>query len=374
MLCLLCACSRNEGEEESGETTLSIYVYSPDNPLLTRGSTDWVNPASGKFSIKSLQIWVFEHETGNLVGYFTPSSTDDLNLQKSATYQMTVTPQFVHNKPNVDVYVLANIKNETCGCEFDEHASRADLEGAMLRYVDADHDYYGLSGTKVTSVPESGLPVSGKLIDQPVNGTSPVLHVGEENTLATVTLVRAVSKVRFVFSQQANEDAVLRVKGVSLKGDELLPKQEYLFLDEPYTGYESCIKTEAGYESGEYPLVGDIGVVASNEDPMLYVYNTQSAQEYEDLIVGGLANAKLTQGGLFYLRETDKRLQGEIRYTINDGTERTASFYMHEEGDFTRNHTWTVYAFYGTTTLEVLVVKLKDWYVAETVPHVVYNW
>lgn len=382
MLCLLlCACSSGEEGEVAAPTTLSIYVYAPDNPMLTRGDVDWVKDVLNEGRINTLQIWVFEHENGDLVGYFVPASTTDLNNSKQAVYQMTVTPQFAHDKPNVDVYVLANVTGATCGCSFDESTTRAELEKAKLKYVDNGHDYFGLLGTMVTEVPSAGLPITGVLRDQPVTGESPVLRVGD-GALATVRMVRAVSKVRFVFSQQNNEEAVLRIKGVSLTGDEVLPKQEYLFLDQAYTGREYRIDENAGYETGGeegIPVVGDLGVVATNADPLYYVYTNQSAQEYENLILWGITqssvrDAELTPAGRYYLRETDKKLTGKIRYTINNGEERTASFSMHEAGDFSRNHTWIVYAFYGTTTLEVLVVKVRSWVVSETVTHEVYNW
>ena len=380
VLCLLlCACSRNEEEAGVSDTTLSIYVYTPESPMLTRGNTEFVNPSTGRFSIYSLQIWVFEHASGNLVGYFTPASTDELNREKSAIYQMTVTPQFVHNKPNVDVYVLANIKEATCGYEFDERTSRETLDEAVLRYVNDEHDYFGLMGHKYTVVPEGiGLPVSGVLRNQKVTGESPTLRVGD-GSLATVQLVRAVSKLRFIFSQQKNEDAVLRIHQVTLEGEELLPKQEYLFLEDGYnTQREYHINTSAGYEEGPVIMADeeDIGEIAANTHPNMYVHTTQSPQDYELMISRGLSTnpAELTQVGPFYLRETDKKLTGKIQYSINNGEIRTATFSMHDAGDFSRNHTWTVYAFYGTSTLEVLVVRIKEWTIVQELDHELYNW
>lgn len=380
MLCLLlCACSsRDEAGEGDVPATLNIYVYSPENPMLTRGSTDFVDPVAAEGGIYSLQIWVFETENGHLVGYFTPASVNELNASKSAVYQMTVTPQFAHDKPNVDVYVLANITEATCGCSFDEHTSRETLEQAVLRYVDDGHDYFGLTGQKVTAVPSTGLPVSGMLKNQPVTGDSPVLRVGD-GALATVQLVRAVSKVRFIFSQMKNEEAVLSINSVSLKGDKLLSKREYLFLEGSYSGTESHIDSDAGYQAGAFTMATDIGVVASCVDPMYYAYTNQEAQEYENLIASGLiisdgGTSELTQVGPFYLRETDQKLTGEIKYSINNGEERTATFSMLDAGDFSRNHTWIVYAFYGTTRLEVIVVRVKEWEVVEDVNRELYNW
>lgn len=375
MLMLLMACSSDgseTGELDNRATTLSIYVYAPNHMLQTRGNTDWVKAQDGDSIIHTLQIWVFEHEgNGNLVGYFTPSTTDDLNTAGSAIYQMAVTPQFAKNKPNVDVYVLANVGESNCACKYDANSTRTQLEAAVLKH-EGSKDPFGLT-TLVEAVPADGLPMTGALRNQKVTGESPVLRVGE-GSLATVRLVRAVSKVRFIFSQMKDGEGVMRVKRVTLNGS-VLPKEEYLFLSEEYTGSEFHINTAGGYETETVNLVGEIDDVATTTDPQSYVYTAgMGAKAYEELIAEGLTEKKLTLGGLFYLRESDKKLTGQICYTINNGEEKTATFEMHDAGDFSRNHTWTVYASYGSTTLDILVVRLKEWVTVDPLNHTVYNW
>ena len=375
---LVSACSSESSDTEEQPTMLQIYVYAPDHMLPTRTNTDWVDGLSDESRINTLQIWVFETGTNTLVGYFTPSSTDDLNAAGTAVYQMAVTPQFVQNRPNVDVYVLANVTMANCKCAFDDKATRAQLEDAMLMH-EGENDPFGLT-TKVADVPADGLPMTGALRNQVVTGESPVLRIGD-GSLATVQLVRTVSKVRFLFSQMENGEGVMKIKSVSLTGD-ILPKQEYLFLKEPdtegkepYTGIEYHINAAGGYDAGPEQMVGAIDYVASNPDPLYYTYSTDmGAQAYEGRIAEGLNKTELTPGGLFYLRESDKQLAGEIRYTVNDGDVKTTTFYMHDAGDFSRNHTWVVYAFYGSTTLDIFVVRIKDWVTAQTVDHTVYNW
>jgi hypothetical protein len=383
LLMLLMSCS-SEGsgtdELDNQPTMLQIYVYAPDHMLPTRANTDWVKSATEESKVKTLQIWVFEHDNGNLVGYFTPPTTDDLNTAGNAVYQMAVTPQFVQSKPKVDVYVLANVAMENCKCAFDENTTRAQLEDALLKHED-ENDPFGLT-TKETAVPADGLPMTGVLRDQIVTGESPVLRIGD-GSLATVQLVRTVSKVRFLFSQMENGEGEMKIKSVSLTGD-ILPKQEYLFLDEPdtedkepYTGSEYHINTAGGYDVGPVQMVGAIDKVASNTDPLYYTYSTDmGAQVYEGRIAEGLnkTDPELTLGGTFYLRESDKKLTGEIRYTVNDGDEKTTAFSIHDAGDFSRNHTWVVYAFYGSTTLDILVVRIKEWSTVDPVNHTIYNW
>lgn len=374
MLLMSCSSDGSEtGEQDNQPTMLQIYVCAPGHMLPTRGNTDYVAAQDGEGTINSLQIWVFEHGTNTLVGYFTPPTTDDLNAAGEVVYQMAVTPQFVKNKPNVDVYVLANVTEANCNCEFDENTTRTELEGAMLKHEGAN-DPFGLT-TKVTAVPADGLPMTGVLRDQVVTGESPVLRIGD-GSLAMIQLVRAVSKVRFIFSQMENNENNMKIKSVSLTGD-ILPKEEYMFLNAPYTGSEHHVK----YDAGPVQVVGAIDDVASTTDPLYYTYSTgMGAEYYETLITTGLTKEtpELTLGGLFYLRESDKKLTGEIKYTVTDAedntVERTATFSMHDAGDFSRNHTWVVYAFYGSTTLDILVVRIKEWSTVDPVNHTVYNW
>lgn len=383
---LMSACSSDSNDAEGPQPTmLQIYVYAPDHMLPTRANTDWVKSATEESKVETLQIWVFEHDNGNLVGYFTPSSTDDLNDAGTAVYQMAVTPQFVQNRPNVDVYVLANVTMANCKCAFDENTIRSELEGAMLKHEGTD-DPFGLPVGETPSVqtafPAEGLPMTGALRNQVVTGESPVLRIGD-GSLAKVQLVRTVSKVRFIFSQMKNNENEMKIKSVSLTGD-ILPKQEYLFLKEPdtegkepYTGSEYNINTDGGYDVGPVLMVGPIDDVASTTDPLNYSYSSNmGSEEYEELIARGLnkAEPELTLRGPFYLRESDKQLAGEIRYTVNDGEEKTTTFSMHDAGDFSRNHTWVVYAFYGSTTLDILVVRIKDWVTVQNLDYPVYNW
>ena len=76
---------------------------------------------------------------------------------------------------------------------------------------------------------------------------------------------------------------------------------------------------------------------------------------------------------LYYLRESDKQLQGEIKYQIGDGEEQTATFKMVDEGGFSRNHIWTVYAYQAQARLHVVVVDIAPWKTTET-NYDFYNW
>ena len=221
--------------------------------------------------------------------------------------------------------------------------------------------------TPQSEIPTDGLPMSGVLKNQPVEGMAPIVSVG-----TNVKVARAVSKVRFVFCNST--DAVeqkLTIQSITF-ADEMIPKEEYLFLNAPYTGRNFKVGSE--YETAA-PLVNTPTMVASYSSPTEYAYRGQTGEEYEALINDGIEKNRLTEVGKFYLRESDKKITGTITYTVGSSTtELSAPFTMSEAGDFSRNHTWIVYGFFaGKDNLKVFSVDVNDW-TESSGDHEVYNW
>ena len=77
-----------------------------------------------------------------------------------------------------------------------------------------------------------------------------------------------------------------------------------------------------------------------------------------------------------YLPESDKRLTGTIHFHLSKSptVQREATFMM-LNGDFRRNQTWIVYAYYtGSSKLEVTAVKVTDWEDGGETDHQIHNW
>lgn len=370
---LFSACSSSDAAEGPKEAThqqpqLAIYVYAPEqaaakrNAAQTRADVGEVNPVTDEGIIKSLQIWVYESTSGKYVGYFSTDDVVALNEGQGTTYQIPVTDAFAAAKPNVDVYVMANVTNANCGVEtgtLNKETTRAALlEGAK---INAGH--FGLE-QKTRTVPDDGLPFAGKLTTQPVVGDAPALRVGQ-NQVATVQLIRAVSKLRFVFAKTTGE-ATVNIKSIKMSAG-MIPDEEYLFKT----------PTSMTYNTAESELLKDpITDIAETADPTLYLYTDQSAQAYENLIneAANKQPKEVTVEGPIYLRESDKQLAGAITYTIGGGAEQTVPFAMQQAGDFSRNHTWIVYAYYGGSgNLQVQSIYVKDWSTKE-MNHDLYNW
>ena len=368
VLCAACS-SGDEGEEVSHkQVKLAIYVYAPEqaaakkNAAPTRANVGEVDDITTEGTIKSLQIWIYESESGNYVGYFNTEDVVALNNGQGTTYQLPVSDEFAAAKPNVNVYVMANVTTANCGVgTLDKETTRTDLlDGAKIA-----NGYFGLE-QNTRSIPPAGLPFAGKLTAQPVVGDAPTLRVGTLSAVSTVQLTRAVSKMRFVFAKTTGQP-VVNITSIKMNAA-MIPYEEYLFKT----------PVSMSYNTEEKELLSKaISDIAETADPTQYLYLGQEAQEYEDLI-NAAANkqpkAEVTVEGPVYLRESDKKLAGTITYTIDGGAEQTVDFTMQQAGDFSRNHTWIVYAYYaGAGKLQVESLYVKDWSTKE-VNHNFYNW
>ena len=366
-----CSSSDEEGQESGADkkpVMLAIYVYAPEQAAAAQkkaaqtrgdvGDVDAINAAEGE--IKSLKIWIYESESGDSVRYFETKDVAALNQGQGTTYQIPVSDDFAKNKPDVDVYVMANVTNANCGVETDKDTERDELmtEAKIVK------SKFGLSPL-TTEVPTDGLPMAGKLTTQPVVGDAPALRVGSLNAVSTVPLTRAVSKLRFVFAKTTGQPKV-SITSITMNAG-MIPDEEYLFTTPQSMTYNA--------NAGEL-LLTDIEDIAKTADPTDYIYFNQDAQEYENLIntAASKETPEVTVRGPIYLRESDKQLAGTITYTIAGGEPQSVGFQMQQAGDFSRNHTWIVYAYYaGSGKLQVQTVYVKDWSTKE-ISHNVYNW
>ena len=380
---LLTACSKSSGdggepEPDKKRPVLKVYVFAPDRPVVTRADGGDVDATAEENEIHSLHVWVFENHTkaedpkkeddGKFVGHV--ALTNVALSEAGSEVSMDISDDFAENKPNVDVYVAANVTSSNSGLSLDAYTDRATLEGATIK-----SGYFGVSPL-ITSVPGDGLPMSGVLKDQMVSGSSPVLRVGPESGgLSNVRLVRAVSKIRFVFSKSSKNRDNLTVNSIKLDNS-VLPNEEYLFLDGAYPTNRYKVKTTGDYVT-QTELISNIDgtTIKVNDSPAAYSYDeaTMTSQDYEDKINNGIKEEKLSELGHYYLRESDKKVTGKVTYTIGT-TEKTVTFQTEAAGDFSRNHTWIVYGYFVSSgNLLVSMVEIKNWMNIDT-PQEVYNW
>lgn len=357
LLVLLTACAGSEEDaptptEPEQDPVLTFYVYAPERPMMTRSADDDVSASDEENAIYSLQIWVFEHDNGNLVGYLSPTVYPTADV--GAKYQMNVSRSFAKAavKPKVDVYVVAN--GPVAGLSsLGETTPRNLLEEAI---IDADHFGVGTPVSKVPNGNNKGLPMSGILRNQGIIGSNPVLSIGEGNTMAKVRLLRTVSKIRFVFSRKTETESV-SIEGISIDGN-MIPTEEYVFLtDKSYrigSSYDPLPASLLSHTTGD---------IRQSTEPSDYAYNNQTAQNYETLIDNGVTEEKLTQAGTFYFKETDKKVSGMISYKVGTASVQSVPFFMTVDDinkRFVRNHSWIVYGYFNGSTGEPIITVWVD--------------
>lgn len=436
MTMLLMACGGSEEEisniPEDEDCYLDIYVYAPDRPIVTRGDVGDIKARpDAESTVHTLQIWVFKNSDASLVGYLNAGGNDEayndvdgakisdtsiLNEKGQQVYRMKVDKAFANAPEAVDVYVVANAAS--CGLSFNSETARATLNGAMIGSA-----YFGTS-TLVSSVPSGGLPMSAVLKNQPISGKFPTLRIGTESQIATLQLTRAVSKLRFVLCRI--DDASSTKKLISIDeiklDDGQIPIATYLMpgtYNYPVSPVSSFVSDGTDFikyvptaeieklvpeADNEHPKLVPIPKVTN---PLVYAYETQKAQDYENLIdaaVGGNLTwlqqygednkvselkaltendmPQLKELGLTYLRESNKQLKGTIKYTYRQGDDvqpqATATFSMAAAGDFLRNHSWIIYIYYMDSTIYTLTVThigMKTWELDPLDESAeVYNW
>ena len=382
LLFTACGSGSDEGEPTKPEEkpVLKLYLFAPDHPIITRADVGNVDASVDENRVNTLDVWVFEQGTSTLVSHARLNNLtfDAQTGQKEIT--MDISKEFADKspKPQVDIFVAANAA-ACCDQVFNKNTTTTALKAALIKKGDTE-DFFGLTdltlGIPVMPVPEAGLPMSGFLKNQTVTGTAPVFTAKVNN----VKLVRAVSKVRLIFSKSNSTPPAISDLSVSLNAG-MLPNQEYLFLDyDDNTGIKYHINAEGGYNEAA-TLIEGVRSDAERDDindcvnPASYEFRfasaTEGGQDYEDRINEGLTtqtgqtNPDLSELGRFYFRESDKQLKGTISYTLGSGEsaqQKSAEFSMASSGDFTRNHTWIVYGYFlGSGELVLNVVCVKNW-------------
>ena len=333
------------------QPVLYVKVNIPD-AVLTKAEIGTVDPWAAERSVSSLQIWVFRAgsiENSGLIGYKTldPDALAATGLRNGspARFSISVSQTIMEQKPNVDVYAVIN--GESAGFTIDKFPSAsgdwAKLAPTDLQAFVLGADCFGVS-TLVSEVPAAGLPMAGVMKNEPMTGQYPVL------TISTLTLTRAVSKLRFVFCQMTENGTPVdnfNITSININGQ--IGENEKFITDQTYGSntYLTRLFDSTGYVLLDKTWTSNLPAPANNPAPGDYLYDgAMSAQEFEDLIDGGVRSGVLTQWGLTYLRETDKQLSGTIKYTVGSGPEKTAIFTMARQGDFTRNHSWIIYGYF----------------------------
>ena len=357
-LLLLSGCTRKEiirnTSFEEEEPVLGLAVNFPATEM-TKATGD-LSGTGDENTLHSLTVWVFRSTGHSLVACKSIPSADFPPEGGVRRYSLPVDRSFANNPSDVDIFVLAN--EESIGIDLPENEEDLKkIDWKTLNEKTFGGNYFGVSSPKRAGdkdLQDYGLPMSAVGKNMSVSGELPVLKV------ETLTLSRAVSRIRFVFCKTKTEGVPqnVEISDVIISGWQI-PLQEYVFT----TGTTGIVKNNGGsqadYESAAVHLDGPT-TIASNEAPEAYIYANQNPQVYQDLIDDAVQNDLLTDMGYLYFRESDKRLIGSIKYTI-DKQSHTREFSMNTAGDFARNHSWTLLGYFLSGRNIQLATSVLPW-------------
>lgn len=370
VLCFFTACAESE-DSPFGEqnTILNIHIEAPEHG--TRADEGQVDGAGGENGLYQTYIWVFDASVADATAVPVGAITQNLNGATSSTLQVSIDRDVVSRAPNLDVFVVANVASIPSAYYHmgpdNPPITRGKLKEMVFGKLAIDtKDYDDFGTSNPLHAPESGkgIPMSQYALNQKV------INSGVLDRPVNLALQRAVSKIRFVFARETGvTDAV--ITGITL-GNGLIPTTAHLFPTQPTdptseTNVALAKRTpnlpenvtyENGFTFNEELANGDI---LEHPDPaLLSIQSGETAQKY----TGRLSEAfrgkeKSLYYGLTYLRETGKKLTGTIHYKLG-GTPYDIPFEMADEGDFTRNHEYLVYAYFKKSGLNV-TVSVMDW-------------
>lgn len=332
-------------QPQAPSLTIGIEFPQTDQPVK---ATPELEASALENKIHRLQLWVFRSDNHSLVGYLDLSSESDFPTGGGVRWYTleNISWEFVNEHPNVDVFVLAN--PASVGLSLDGNATYTAVNGATFG-MEGNDDYFGFTNpVRVTGASNElpdGLPMSGKGADMELYGSTPQLKVD------AVKIQRAVSRLRMVFckTKTQGEEPGEEPDEVSIESivfyEEQFPLKEYVFTMGTTGIVLDQSPVSSNYVQEQVILAGPGSNVNEHEVPENLLYVNQDPKAYQEMLDQEAAAGTVTDMGYYYLRESDQRLMGRINYTVN-GKSRFREFVMSSRGDFARNHTWTLFAYF----------------------------
>lgn len=346
---MLLSCLRDTVAPE--QTQLCVVVHFPELPV-TKGVKPVAPELEAEAKINNLRIWVFLHDdfndtykSGYRLGYIEPNQSSRRLTENEDRYYIKIPTEIARAYPKVDVFVLANSGGNSLPGSFGGNTTRSYLEEFVM-----DGERYGITADKkpaTMSVPDKGLPYSAVGKNLSTSGTFPTL------TVETVALKRTVSKFRIVMSQLGDVLGPVTSFAISdLALDSgLISEAEYVFNDSalPYKISNTYVAQPVVFTPASSEEV------AVNSDPESYAYVQGTPyQDYENLVLEGLKNGALTDLGVCYFRETDRKLKGHINYTLAN-VAGSGTFEMPGTEGMFRNRSWIVYIYFLSNQMNFTV-------------------
>ena len=411
-----------------GESRMTMQIVVPSTDLFTKGSP--ISASEAENQLYDVRVWAFAHDNNAPDGDMAVGYGSAILSDGATSSEVTISfPNGVNGKlddaasVSVDVYVVAN--GPSAG--FDRsgiQVSRHDLRVAVMD----DSKGAGFGTACVSQVPEKGLPMSvyrsdvdvtflkfGLTADQvayikahpSMPESNPVDHLGKEMFTASqwqglasngnwskvhpsITLKRAVAKIRFVFAKNQDMTAETEITNISLVGTttgtalgNMLPASTNLF---PRENGKFSLPGTPSYDpvswgSDGNALVTDVQFEDARIDNPIRLrkdsrITTESHKapasmdiaEYERFLSDEIeANNALER--VLYLRESNAtNIKARITYKIGGETKPPVDIDIPDVTDkdapaFQRNRWWTVYAYFSDLQQQLVVLQMTvlDW-------------
>lgn len=362
-LCLVSCSSGNDtpGGEPDPILTINILAPAEQEGSLTRADVGTVPALENENRIYHIWVWAFlTGDTNGDNAVPVGSLYQELGGVLSTTCQMSISPDVVSGDKNLDIYVIANSEAiPSASYHMGHNVTLGTIKNLVFGKATngtEQYDDFGITTLQHTVPDDKGLPMSQHALG------CEVIKASKLSKDVNIALRRAVSKLRFVFARSTGLPGV-QVTGFTLDGG-LIPDQEFVFPDNR-DSRTPHIPNSVGYntQTADYSKPLDTEGILEADNPKTLGWNgTETAEAYTQRLAEAYVGYENSlYYGLTYLRETDKKLTGTIKYKLNDDdTERSVSFQMAEANDFTRNHEYIVYAYFEKSGLNV-TVSVTDW-------------
>lgn len=342
-------CARKEIISSQGPGIL-LRIRMPFDEETKAGS---VSAQAAEQAIKDLTVWVFPNGSNAdalPLGFAQP---DVSSFQRYHFQQIFVVIGDTHPE-TVDIYAVANMSSTGITFPTDPMTvTRGFLETAIIEEPNFGVTAPVLLASEDATLP-NGLPYSGIGKGIRLTGIFPTLYAGE------VKMVRAVSKLRFIFCRQLNAPKEFRITKVQLD-EKSIASQEYLFPDPNGLAYH--MPNVDAYTASKLDWTAPQNFsIAEYANPEEYAYDgEEDVQTYDTRVLKGITDNKLSTTGRFFLRESNKKITGKVYYTLGTAPETYVPFSLAAPGDFARNHSWVVYCYYLNTNELKFSVSWTDW-------------
>ena len=381
MACLIVtACNDDDDWQEPAEY-LNISIYSPqtETRAITRAGTDTHDPVKAETeenTIHDVYVWAFlstsnsgTSDTDKPIGYVA----GNINAA-SGNIQMPITEdnlnKLLASDGKVDFYVIANttnMKSLSLPSKY-KTATRKQVRDAYFGVNNNADDFGGSSATNADTwytdnLSGSGLPSANTTTEDVVTDSNELTK-----GMISIELLRAVSRLRFVFSRATDLEDV-EIEKIEISGSGIY-KQEKLF----YTSEETTSLT--GYTE-TWAITHDFTKSTTSTTPNPYTdlkslerkYDatkqayTETAQEYETRIDKAISDDNASEYGRTYIRETNAPLTATITFRCEQTTLKktvTLSDTNKSTNYLPRNHTWLVYGYFEKGSLQ-LTANVQEW-------------